>query len=158
MLIVISSQHMHWMKPTKIYSFILNIMKKPIYPLWLKISVMLICVMYISIVAQVAGRYTYADLHAVWVAWTLAAAYAAFALLMLSALFILREKEALYSVVLISFMTLFAEFIIGYYFGLLAWVATLVYIIPLLLHIAILVKLSYMCYGAIAWWGNYKKK
>jgi hypothetical protein len=34
----------------------------------------------------------------------------------------------------------------------------LVYIIPLLMHVAILVKLSYMCYGAVVWWGNYKKK
>jgi hypothetical protein len=68
---------------------------------------------------------------------------------MLSALFILREKEALYSVMLISFMTLFAEFVIGYSLGMLVGAATLVYIIPLLMHVAILVKLSYMCYGAV---------
>ena len=132
-------------------------MKKPTYPLWLKIFVVLICVMYLSIVVQVAHWYPYADMHAIWVAGTVAVAYTAFALLMLSALFILREKEALYIIVLASFMTLFAEFAIGYYFGMLVGIATLAYIIPLVMHVAILVKLSYMCFGAVWGGGNYRK-
>lgn len=39
------------------------------------------------------------------------------------------------------------------------WIDALtVYIVLLLLHFVVLVKLSYICFGAIIWGGSYKKK
>ena len=131
-------------------------MKKPDYPAWVSSSILFICLIYITCIIFSFTVYWSSSSYEFFLANSLSGVFLALTICLMSALFILREKEALYIVVLLSFMILF--------FNTMVWIGSWtmsnemlsVYIVLLLIHFAVLCNLSYQCFGALAWGGNYK--
>jgi hypothetical protein len=124
-------------------------MKKLQYPLWMVVLIVLLCVMYLSIVLSVGSWHDFVDPYTVFVSGILAGVYVALIIGLLSAVFILREKEALYMVVLLSMMIVFFELVSGLHTGHVMLQHGWMYVGTILVHLVLLWKLSYMCFGAV---------
>jgi len=142
-------------------------MEKPHYPTWMRISLVIICLYYVFIIRAQLAELTAAPIDAiyVWVVPVISAFIFLFGLL--SATYILRQKEALYLMVLLSFMFLFFLGVFMLVQNNLPIIETILFIVEdlfftlwvvIILHLFILRKLSYMCFGAVVGGGNYKKK
>ncbi len=133
-------------------------MKKPHYPAWVTSSILFICLIYITCIVFSFTMYWSSSPYEFFLTNSLSGVFLSLTICLMSALFILREKEALYIVVLLSFMILF--------FNTMVWIGTWVmwnemlsvYIVLLLIHFAVLCNLSYQCFGALSWGWNYNDK
>ncbi|USN55974.1 MAG: hypothetical protein H6765_05455 [Candidatus Peribacteria bacterium] len=78
---------------------------------------------------------------------------------LLSALYILHEKEPLYLVLLMSFFVLFTFWLLVFTLnGMSIMLEDTIILVLLGMHLAVLWELSLQCFGAVRGGGNYRKQ